>query len=164
MTANIDAARALYARTLEEQFALGAFNMDNQETLIAIARAAANKKAPVLVEVSGDEVQMIGLHNVRGLVDNYRHEYGIEMYINLDHAPSVEAAQAGIDAGFEFVHIDVSQAKRNATDEEIIAATKAVVAYAKRTGALVESEPHYFGGSSNVHKEEINYDEIKKTF
>jgi hypothetical protein len=34
MTANIEAARALYARTLQEQFALGAFNMDNQETLL----------------------------------------------------------------------------------------------------------------------------------
>ena len=164
MTANIEAARALYARTLQEQFALGAFNMDNQETLMAIARAAANKQAPVLVEVSHDEVQMLGLHNVRGLVDNYRHEYGIEMYLNLDHAPSVEAAQAGIDAGFEFVHIDFSQAKRDATEEEIIAATKAVVAYAKRTGALVESEPHYFGGSSNVHTEAIDYAAIQRTF
>jgi len=38
MSANIEAARALYARTLTEQFALGAFNMDNQETLMAIAR------------------------------------------------------------------------------------------------------------------------------
>jgi fructose-bisphosphate aldolase class II len=164
MTANIEAARALYARTLAEKFALGAFNMDNQETLIAIARAAANKKAPVLVEVSSDEVQMIGLQNVRGLVDNYRHEYGIEMYLNLDHSPSVEAAKAGIDAGFEFVHIDFSQAKRDATDEEIIAATQAVVAYAKRTGALVESEPHYFGGSSNVHTEAIDYEAIQSTF
>ena len=164
MTANIEAARALYARTLQEQFALGAFNMDNQETLIAIVRAAANKQAPVLVEVSNDEVQMLGLHNVRCLVDNYRQEYGIEMYLNLDHAPSVEAAKAGIDAGFEFIHIDVSQAKRDATEEEIIAATKAVVAYAKRTGALVESEPHYFGGSSNVHTEAIDYADMQRTF
>ena len=54
----------------------------------------------MLVEVSNDEVQMLGLHNVRCLVDNYRHAYGIEMYLNLDHTPSVEAAQAGIDAGF----------------------------------------------------------------
>ena len=28
----------------------------------------------------------------------------------------------------------------------------------------MESEPHYFGGSSNVHTEDINYEEIKKTF
>jgi fructose-bisphosphate aldolase class II len=86
------------------------------------------------------------------------------MYINLDHSPSVESAIAGIDAGFEFIHIDVSQANHDASDEEIINATRAVVAHANFTGAMVESEPHYFGGSSNVHTEKFDFDEIKKTF
>ena len=36
------------------------------------------------------------------------------MYVNLDHSPSVEAAKAGIDSGFEFIHIDYSQANRDA--------------------------------------------------
>lgn len=161
---NIEAARKLYARTREEKFALGAFNIDNQETLIAVSRAAASKKSPVLVEVSQGEVDAMGLQNIRCMVDNYRKEYGVEMYINLDHSPSVESAKAGIDAGFEFIHIDLSQAKKDATDEEIIAATKEVVEYAKRTGALVESEPHYFGGGSNVFTEAFDYEEIKKTF
>lgn len=161
---NQDKARELWKRTREQHFAVGAFNVDNQETLIAICKAAKNKNAPVLVEVSQGEVDAIGLANLRDLVDNYKQEYGIEMYINLDHSPSVEAAKAGIDAGFEFIHIDLSQAKKDATDEEIIDATKQVVEYAKTTGALVESEPHYFGGSSNVHTENIDYEEIKKTF
>ena len=39
-----------------------------------------------------------------------------------------------------------------------------MVEYAKFTGALVESEPHYFGGSSNLHEEAIDYEAIKKTF
>lgn len=161
---NQEKARQLWERTKREKFAVGAFNVDNQETLIAIARAARTKNSPVLVELSQGEIDAIGLANTRDLVDNYKAEYGIEMYINLDHSPSVEQARAGIDAGFEFIHIDVSQANHNATDEEIIAATQEVVAYAKKTGALVESEPHYFGGSSNVHQENIDYEEIKKTF
>ncbi len=33
--------------------------------------------------------------------------------------------------------------------------------HAKFTGALVGPEPQYFGGSSNVHTEDINYEEIK---
>jgi len=151
-------------RSRSQRFAVGAFNVDNQETLLAIARAAAVKRSPVLAEVSAGEVEAIGLANIRDMVDNYRAELGIEMYVNLDHSPSVDAAKAGVDAGFEFIHIDYSQAKKDASDEEIIAATKAVVEYAKTTGALVESEPHYFGGSSNVHEEEIDYDEIKQTF
>jgi fructose-bisphosphate aldolase, class II len=151
-------------RSRAGRFAVGAFNVDNQETLVAIARAAQAKRSPVLVEVSQGEVDAIGLANIRDMVDNYRAELGIEMYINLDHSPSVDAAKAGIDAGFEFIHIDYSQAKKDASDDEIIAATQAVVEYAKTTGALVESEPHYFGGSSNVHQEDIDYEEIKKTF
>lgn len=157
-------ARDLFARSRKQGFAVGAFNVDNQETLVAIARAAKAKNSPVLVEVSQGEVDSIGLANIRDMVDNYREELGIEMYINLDHSPTVAAAKAGVDAGFEFIHIDVSQANHDATRDEIIAATKEVVEYAKTTGALVESEEHYFAGSSNVHTEAIDYEEIKKYF
>lgn len=157
-------ARHLMQRARTQKFAVGAFNIDNQETLIAVCRAAQAKHSPVMVEVSQGEVDAIGLENIRDMVDNYRQEYGVEMYINLDHSPSVEAAKRGIEAGFEFIHIDISQANHDATEEEIIAQTIEVVEYAKFTGALVESEPHYFGGSSNLHDEEIDYESIKKTF
>lgn len=162
--ANCQQARHLMERSRNEHFAVGAFNLDNQETLVAVCKAAKNKNSPVLVEVSKGEVDALGLDNVRDMVDNYKAEYGLEMYINLDHSPSVEDAIDGIEAGFEFIHIDISQANHDATDEQIIEATKRVVEYAKFTGALVESEPHYFGGSSNLHTEAFNYDEIKKTF
>lgn len=151
-------------RARTQKFAVGAFNIDNQETLIAVCRAAQSKNSPVMVEVSHGEVEAMGLDNIRDLVDNYRREYSVEMYINLDHSPTVEDAKRGIDAGYEFIHIDISQARHDATEEDIINETKQIVEYAKFTGALVESEPHYFGGSSNVHKEEIDYDEVKKTF
>ena len=157
-------ARHLMQRTRSQKFAVGAFNIDNQETLIAIARAAQKLNSPVLVEVSHGEVEAMGLENIRDLVDNYKEEYGIEIYLNLDHSPTVEACKRAIDVGFEFIHIDISQANHDATTEEIIEKTKEVVEYAKFTGALVESEPHYFAGGSNIHHEGIDYEEIKKTF
>lgn len=157
-------ARHLMQRSRSQHFAVGAFNIDNQETLIAIARAAQKLQSPVLVEVSEGEIKAIGLENIRDMVDNYKSEYGTEMYLNLDHSPSVEDCKRAIDAGFEFIHIDISQANHGASEEEIINKTKEVVEYAAFTGALVESEPHYFGGSSNVHEEAIDYEAIKKTF
>lgn len=157
-------ARQRMAEARSAKWAFGAFNLDDEPTLRAVVQAAAAKQAPILVEVSQGEVDDIGIHNVRDLVDNFKHEYGVEIYVNLDHSPSVEAAKKGIEAGFEFIHIDVSQANHDATDEEIINATREVVEYAKLTGALVESEPHYFGGSSNLHEEKIDYKEVKKTF
>lgn len=164
MRENSAAARGLMKRARAEKFAVGAFNLDNQETLKAVVRAALAKKSPVLVEVSQGEVEAMGIDNIRDMVDNYKDQVGIEMYINLDHSPTVETAIAGIEAGYEFIHIDVSQADHQATDEKIIKQTIEVVEYAQLTGAMVESEPHYFGGSSNVHKENIDYNQIKKTF
>src|SRR3990167_3808502 len=161
MQENCQKARAAMARARKEHFALGAFNLDNQETLIAVAKAAKAKDAPVLVEVSKGEVDLLGLDNVRDMVDNYKADYDVEMYVNLDHSPSVHDAIAGIEAGFEFIHIDISQANHDATEEEIIAETIKVVEAAKLTGALVESEPHYFGGGSNVFTQNIDYEEVK---
>lgn len=161
---NCRKARKRMQQARREGWAFGAFNLDDEPTLIAIARAAQAKNAPVLVEVSQGEVDTIGLYNVRDMVDNIKAEYGVEMYINLDHSPSIEDAKKGIEAGFEFIHIDVSQAKHDDTDDEIIAATREVVEYAKFTGASVESEPHYFGGSSNLHTEKIDYEAIRQTF
>jgi len=159
---NCESARGAFERAKLEKFALGAFNLDNQETLVAVARAAHNKKSPVLVEVSKNEVDAIGLDNIRDLVDNYKNQYGIEMYINLDHSPSVADAIAGIEAGYECIHIDISQANHDANREEVIVGTKEVVAAAKLTGAMVEAEERYFMGSSNLHTEPINFEEVKK--
>jgi fructose-bisphosphate aldolase class II len=161
---NCSSARLAMERARKEHFAFGAFNMDNQETLRAVIQASVKKNAPVLIEVSQGEVDAMGLENIRDMVTNYKKQFNVEVYLNLDHSPSVEAAKAGIDAGFEFIHIDVSQAQHEATEDQIIEETKKVVEYAKFTGALVESEPHYFGGSSNLHAEVIDYEEIKKTF
>lgn len=157
-------ARHLMQRTRTQHFAVGAFNVDNQETLIAVSRAAQKLRSPVLVELSKSEVNSLGLENVREMVDNYKAEYGIEMYLNLDHSPTVDDCKRAIDIGFEFVHIDISQANPDASLEEIIEKTKEVVEYAKFTGAIVESEPIAFRGSSDVHKEKIDYEEVKKTF
>jgi fructose-bisphosphate aldolase class II len=149
-------------RARTEHWAFGAFNLDDEPTLKAVARAAQKQQAPILVEVSQGEVDEIGLDNVRDMVDNFKAEYGLEIYINLDHSPSVEAAKKGIDAGFEFIHIDISQANHDASREEIIEKTKEIVSYAKFTGALVEAEERYFMGSSNLYTEAIDYEAVKK--
>lgn len=160
---NTAAARALMERARKEKFAIGAFNLENQETLKAIARAAVTKKSPVLVEVGHDDVKSIGIENIRDMVDNYRRELDIEIYLNLDHSPSLEAAIEGIENGFEFIHLDILQSNPAATIEEIIDQTKYIVSYARLTGALIESEPSYYNPKAST-SEGVNYDEIKKTF
>lgn len=164
MRENCQNARAAMQRARDEHYALGAFNLDNQDILKGVIQAAKAKNAPVLVEVSHGEVEALGLENIRDMVDNYKDEFGVEVYINLDHSPTIADAVAGIEAGYEFIHIDISQARKNASVEEIITETRQIVDYARLTGALVESEPHYFGGGSNLFKEAFDYEEVKKFF
>ncbi|HEY1085484.1 MAG TPA: class II fructose-bisphosphate aldolase [Candidatus Saccharimonadales bacterium] len=161
---NTTRARHLMQRSRQQSFAVGAFNIDNQETLISVSRAAKKLNAPVIVQVSEVEVKAIGFDNARALVDNYKKEYGTEMYLILDHGASAESCMRAIDVGFELVHIDYSQSHKDTSYDEIVRETRRVVEYAQFTGALVESEPHYFGGGSNLHEEAIDYEEIKKTF
>jgi fructose-bisphosphate aldolase, class II len=49
---NTQAARGLMMRAKTEGFAVGAFNLDNQETLKAVVRAAIAKKSPVRVRLT----------------------------------------------------------------------------------------------------------------
>jgi fructose-bisphosphate aldolase class II len=149
-------ARELMARARVERFAVGAFNADDLATVRAICRAADAMKAPVLIELSHTEVASIGHRNARSIVDNEIKELGIEAYLNLDHAPTVAAARLGVDAGFEFVHLDVFQSQPNARDDAVVAATRELVRYARRTGAIVEGEPQYLRGSSSFHRERID--------
>src|SRR2546423_880021 len=88
-------ARHLMQRSRAQHFAVGAFNIDNQDTMIAVMRAAQAKNAPILVEITADEIKAIGLDNIRDMVDNYKREYGTEVYINLDHSPTVDDAKRG---------------------------------------------------------------------
>jgi fructose-bisphosphate aldolase, class II len=162
--ASTSKARQLMLRAHQQKFAIGAFNIDSQDILISVIKAAARLKAPVIINLSESELESIGLENARDLVDNYKEEYGVEAYLNLDHGPSVKLAKEAIDAGFEFVHIDISQADHGASLDEIIQKTKIITEYARFTGAIVESEMHYFAGSSNLHDEVVDYEEIKKTF
>jgi fructose-bisphosphate aldolase, class II len=150
---NVEGARDLMARTRSKSFAVGAFNAGDLETLKAVSEAAATLSAPVLIEASASEVSFVGLKVLRSLVDAHVDEFGIEAYLNLDHSPSVEAAKVAIDAGFEMIHIDLSGSDHSLHTDEIIRGTKVVVDYAKTTGALVESEDHWFSGSSTLHHE-----------
>lgn len=57
-------ARHLMQRSRSQKFAVGAFNIDNQETLIAVCRAAQKLQSPVLVEVSHGEVEALDRKSV----------------------------------------------------------------------------------------------------
>lgn len=67
------------------------------------------------------EVKALGPENVRAISSMTQERIRHRDIPNLDHGPTVEGCKRAIDAGYEFIHIDISQANHDASDEEIIA-------------------------------------------
>lgn len=128
--------------------ALGHFNISDSTQLHAIARAARDVGVPVIIGVSEGEAEFVGVTNAVAMVRAVGAHYDIDMYINADHAHSVAACKAAIDAGFDSVIFDGSKG----SIEENIAGTKEVVAYAAACGreVVVEAEVGYIGSSSKM--------------
>lgn len=170
-------AREWFQKAQEENFAIGAFNVDNLEIFRAVCMSGKKKKSPVMVEFSLGEVGYFGLANIVDLVGNAREEYKIPILLNLDHAKKVEDCLAAIDAssransstpgvslganaGFDLIHFDGSEL----SFEENIEATKKVVEAAHAKGLLVEGEIDRLPGSSEVHTEEVDLELLKKSY
>ncbi|NIT03607.1 ketose-bisphosphate aldolase [Candidatus Saccharibacteria bacterium] len=155
------AAKDVLTKAQDEVYSIGAFNAANIETLKAIVGAAAKLRAPIIVESSHGETEFIGAANLVDLVKNYREETGVPIFINLDHAPSVEAAEEGIEAGYELIHINASKLPY----EENVAATKKVAEEAHAKGLLVEAELTFIEGSSAPHlQEKIEEEQAKSKY
>ena len=128
-------------------FAIGAFNADNLEILMGIVNAGKNLNTPVMIEVSSGEVKYFGIQNLVAVVNNFKEELGLPIYLNLDHADDIEIIRQAIDLGFDLVHCDGSKLPY----EENVDLTTQVVLEAHSKGVLVEGELDHFPGESEKH-------------
>ncbi|MBI3888063.1 class II fructose-bisphosphate aldolase family protein [Candidatus Microgenomates bacterium] len=131
----------------QNHFAIGAFNIDSFETLKAVSNACQKLNAPVLIEVSPGEVEFLGMRNLASVVDNIRREFGVPIFINLDHADNIDNIEKALDFCFDLVHFDGGKLPI----DENISRAKRVVEMAHRVGAVVEGEIDHFVGSSELH-------------
>ncbi len=154
-------ARDWFEKAQKENFAIGAFNVDNLEIFKGIITAAKNKNSPVMVEFSPGEAGYFGLKNLVDMVVNAREEYKIPILLNLDHSKTVQDCRAAIaQPGFDDVHFDGS----HLDVEENIKGAKEVVALAHAKGIIVEGELDKLGGSSEVHDEEIDEAVLRQSY
>ena len=131
----------LLNKAKQDKFAIGAFNVGGLESLRAIAGAAKKLNSPVFVEVSPGEEKYLGLQNFVSLVNNLKEEYGIQMFLNLDHGEDINIITNAIELGFDLVHFDGSKLPL----EENIRLCQEVVTMAHSKGVLVEGEMDQIG-------------------
>jgi len=117
-------------------YAIGAFNVQNLESMSAIAEAATEEKSPVIMQITPSVIKYAGLAYISNLVRTAAQLAPVHVAMHLDHGGDFETAAKCIDAGFSSVMIDGSFLNF----DENVAVTKRVVSIAHPRGVSVEAE------------------------
>ena len=129
--------KEMFKKSMEEGFAIGAFNVNNMEIIQAIVEAASEANSPVILQASASAIKYAGVNYLMKMVEAACIEHpNVPIALHLDHGPDFETCKMCIDAGFTSVMIDGSKY----SFEENIELTKKVVDYAHSKGVVVEAE------------------------
>jgi fructose-bisphosphate aldolase class II len=117
-------------------YAIGAFNVNNLEAVLAVAEAATEEKSPAIVAVTPSAIKYAGMLYISKIARTAAETSPIPLSLHLDHGEDFETTSKCIGAGFTSVMIDGSHLKF----EENIALTKRVTEIAHPKGVSVEAE------------------------
>ena len=129
--------KEMFKKSIEEHFAIGAFNVNNMEIIQGIVDAAAENKAPVILQASSSAIKYARVPYLRKMIEAALEEHPeVPLALHLDHGPDFETCKMCVDNGFTSVMFDGSKYDF----EENIRLTKEVVDYAHSHGVVVEAE------------------------
>ena len=117
-------------------YAVGAFNVQNLESMQAVAEAAAEEKSPAILQITPSVIKYAGLPYISGLVKTAAQLSPVPLTMHLDHGEDFDTASKCVEAGFTSVMIDGSFLKF----DENVTLTKRVVDIAHPKGVSVEAE------------------------
>jgi len=146
----------MFKKAYEGGYAIGAFNVNNMEIVQGITEAAAELRAPLILQVSAGARKYANHTYLMKLVEAAVAETGLPIVLHLDHGADFEICKSCIDGGFTSVMIDGS----HHSFEDNIALTKKVVDYAHSKGVVVEGELGQLAGIEddvNVSAEDASY-------
>ena len=129
-------SKEMFRKAYDGGYAIGAFNVNNMEIVQGITEAAAELRAPLILQVSKGARAYANHTYLMKLVEAAVIETGLPICLHLDHGDSFELCKSCIDGGFTSIMIDAS----SKPFEENIAITKQVVEYAHDHGVVVEAE------------------------
>ena len=146
----------MFRKAYEGHYAIGAFNVNNMEIVQGITEAAAEVRAPLILQVSAGARKYANHTYLMKLIEAAVIETNLPICVHLDHGDTFELCKSCIDGGFSSVMIDGSKYPF----EENVALTKQVVEYAHSKGVVVEGELGRLAGvedAVNVKAEDSSY-------
>ena len=149
-------SKDMFAKALNSDYAIGAFNVNNMEIIQGIMEGAQAENARVILQVSAGARKYAKPAYLVKLVEAAIIDTGIDVCLHLDHGADFEICKDCVDNGFTSVMIDGSKYPF----EENLALTKQVVDYAHDKGVVVEAELGKLAGI----EDDVNVDARSATF
>lgn len=140
----------------KNNYAVGAFNVNNMEIVQAIIEAAEETNSPVILQASQGGLKYAGVEYIAALGKVAAENAKVPVALHLDHGTDFDQVMLCIRHGFSSVMIDGSRFEL----EENIAITKKVIEVARAVGVSVEAELGKIGGT----EDDITVDERDATF
>ena len=138
----IETMESMLKEAKENKYAVGAFNIVDYNSTLAVVKAAEELSAPVIVQTSVKTVKFWGFSAIVSWIREIAGESPVPVALHLDHCKEVDFVKQCIDAGWTSVMIDASSRPFG----ENLAASKKVVEMAKPAGVSVEAEMGEIGG------------------
>ena len=129
MTEMLQAAR-------KEKRAVGAFNVANYETALAVMKAAEGEHSPVIIQVYNRLFDSYKAADLAGVLLRLAHRSNQPIALHLDHGATLEQVSVALHAGYTSVMFDGSRLPY----EENVAKTRLAVQFAHAAGCSAEGE------------------------
>lgn len=126
-------------------YAVGAFNVENMEMVMAVVKAAEKMNAPVILQTTPSTVKYAGISMYAANVKAAAKKAGVPVALHLDHGSSFALAMQALHAGYTSIMIDGSKEPL----EGNIAVTKKVVEACSAADIPVEAELGKVGGKED---------------
>ncbi len=126
-------------------YAVGAFNVENMEMVMAVMEAAEELKSPVIMQTTPSTVKYAGLDFFLANVKAAAERVSVPVAMHLDHGSSFELAMQAYRTGYTSIMIDGS----HESFEGNIAVSKSVADACSASGIPVEAELGKVGGKED---------------
>ena len=126
-------------------YAVGAFNVESLEFVMAVIKAAEDKKSPVIMQTTPGTVKYANLDYFAAMCKVAADAASVPVAIHLDHGDGFDRCVQAMHAGYTSVMIDGS----HVPFEDNIALTASVTKVAAPLGIPVEAELGKVGGKED---------------
>lgn len=153
--------KSILAKANKKNYAVGAFNINNLETLQAVINASEKMNSPVIISCSEGAIEYAGMAYLITMVHTAAHLSKIPVALHLDHGKDMDIIREAIKKGFTSVMIDAS----HYDFDKNVFLTKKVVELAKKENVTVEAEIGKLAGvEDKVHEKKGIYTDPEEAF